>query len=327
MKMYETVALGMLAVASLCVTAGAEAAEPRQVIAFNPALGQLPESIAADENGNLYVSMGSQVARLDAARNLTTLASLPVPAGAFATGVKFGPNGQLYVAAGGFDSSLDASYVFSVSKDTGSVSVVADLDPDGFPNDLAFDAAGATFLTDSFLGAIWKIAPSGAASIWLSDPLLQGNPNAPTLGLPFGANGIAFDRLKRTLYVSNLDLGAILQIRVLPNGAPGPVEILAADPRLVGADGIALDRSGTVFVAVNAQDQLATVDRRGRVRVIAQGGLLDGPSSFAFGVAHCDRHTLFITNFAIARASGPSPETARPGILSLAVSTPGLRLP
>ncbi|HKO50975.1 MAG TPA: SMP-30/gluconolactonase/LRE family protein [Polyangiaceae bacterium] len=327
MGIHGAFAIGALAVGVLFSTARAEAAVPEQVLALDPALGQLPESMAVDDRGNFYLSMGSQVAKVSPSLAVTTLATLPIPAGGFATGVKFGPRGDLFVAAGAFDPSLDSSYVFKVDKRTGSVAVVADLDPDGFPNDLAFDDSGAIFLTDSALGVIWKVRQGGAASIWLSDPLLQGNPNGSALGIPFGANGIAFDQKKRKLYVSNTDLGAILEIRVLPSGAPGDVEVFAADSRLVGADGIAFDRSGTLYVAVNTQDRLAAVDKRGRVSVVAQAGLLDGPSSLAFGVGHCDRHTLFLTNFAISRASGSQPGVPNPGILSVRVSTPGLPLP
>jgi sugar lactone lactonase YvrE len=96
---------------------------------------------------------------------------------------------------------------------------------------------------------------------------------------------------------------------------------------LVGADGLAMDRSGTLYVAVNTQDQLATVDKRGRITVLTSGAPLDGPSSLAFGIAPCERHSLFITNFAISRASGAKPGTPNPGLLSLRVSTPGLELP
>jgi len=327
MRIHETFALGAFVVGLLVSTARAEAAVPEQVLALDATLGQLPESLAVDERGNFYLSLGSQVAKVSASLGVTTLATLPIPTGGFATGVKISPRGDLFVAAGAFDPALDSSYVFKVDKRTGSVAVVADLDPDGFPNDMAFNDAGATFLTDSALGVIWKIPQGGPASIWLSDPLLPGNPNAAAFGAPFGANGIAFDQKKKTLYVSNTDLGAILQIRVLPNGAPGDVEVFAADAELVGADGIAFDRSGTLYVAVNTQDQLATVDKRGRVSIVAHGGLLDGPSSLAFGVAACDRHTLFSTNFAISRASGTQPGVPNPGILALRVSTPGLPLP
>jgi sugar lactone lactonase YvrE len=327
MRIHETLALGALAVGLLFSTARAEAAVPEQVLALDPTLGQLPESMAVDEHGNFYLSMGSQVAKVSPSLQVTTLATLPIPAGGFATGVKFSPRGDLFVATGAFDPALNASFVFEVDQRTGSVAVVTALDPDGFPNDMAFDDAGATFLTDSALGVIWKIPRGGAASIWLSDPLLQGNPNAPAFGAPFGANGIAFNQNKKTLYVSNTDLGAILEIHLSRSGAPGDVLVFAADSRLVGADGIAFDRSGTLYVAVNTQDRLAAVDKKGRVSVVAQGGLLDGPSSFAFGVAPCDRHTLFSTNFAISRASGTQPGVPNPGILSLRVSTPGLSLP
>ena len=324
MKIYGIIGAGALLVATLFTARGADAATPELVRAFDPTLGQLPESMATDSAGNFYLSMGSQVVKVDTSLSLTTLAALPVPAGVFATGVKFAPDGSLFVATGGFDPALDGSFVFSVDPSSGAVSVVTSMDPDGFPNDLAFDDDGATFVTDSFLGAIWKVT-DGVATIWLQDPLLEGNPDAPPLGTAFGADGIAFDRTKRNLYVTNLDFGAILKIRVRHDGQPGDVEVFAADSRLVGADGIAFDRAGTLYVAVNSQDSVATIDRRGRLRVIAQGGVLDGPSSFAFGVAPCDRHTLFITSFAIARASsGGDPH---PGIVSLRVRTPGLSLP
>jgi sugar lactone lactonase YvrE len=326
MHIHETLALGLLALGASIVTAPAEAAVPQQVVALDPALGQLPESMAVDSSGNFYVSIGSQLAKIDASHTVAMLAALPVPGGS-ATGVKFAPNGKIYVATAAFDPGADASHVFSVDKNTGAIGVVADFNPDGFPNDLAFDAAGATFVTDSALGAIWKIPSGGAPSVWLSDPLLQGNANAPVFGVPFGANGIVFDRTKRTLYVANTDLGAVLEIELTPSGSPGSVEVFAAAPSLVGADGLAMDRSGKLYVAVNTQDQLATIDRHGNVSVLAQGGLLDGPSSFAFGVGPCDLHKLYLTNFAIARALGLVPGTPHPGILSLRVSTPGLPLP
>jgi sugar lactone lactonase YvrE len=324
---HHTFAVGAVALGALLLTTNVEAASPQQLVALNPALGQLPESVAVDAQRNFYVSMGSQVAKIDGSYTLSTLASLPLPAGGFATGVKFAPNGSLFVASGAFDPALDASYVFSVDATTGSVSVVTALDPDGFPNDMAFDDAGTTYLTDSFLGVVWKITPGGTPSIWVSDPLLLGNASAPVLGLPFGANGIVFDRTKKKLFVANTDLGAILEIRVHANGTPGDVEVFASGPELVGADGLAMDRAGKLYVAVNGQDQLATVDKRGRITVLTSGTPLDGPSSLAFGVAHCDRHSLFISNFAISRASGAKPGTPNPGLLSLRVSTPGLELP
>jgi sugar lactone lactonase YvrE len=177
------------------------------------------------------------------------------------------------------------------------------------------------------LGRVWKIDVHGHATTWLSDPLLAGDPEHAALGQAFGADGIAFDRNKRNLYISNLDFGMILRVSVLRDGSPGAVSVFALDARLKGADGIAFDEVGTLYVAVNAQDRLATVDRRGFVTVLAEGSPLDGPSSLAFGVRRCDRHKLFLTNFAISRASGAQSGTPHPGILSLEVSHKGLPLP
>lgn len=297
------------------------------VVSFDPLLGQLPESIAQDAAGNLYVSIASTVVKVTPARVVSTLVALPVPAGVFATGVKVGPDGFLYVGSAAFDPTLAASFVWRVSLTTGAAEEVAELDPAGFPNDLAFDDDGNIYVTDPFLALIWRIDVSGEATVWLSDVAFEGNPAEPALGAPFGVDGIAFDRGDRNLYFGNLDFGTILRVRVRRDGSPGSLEVVAEDERLKGADGIAFDRAGTLYVAVNAQDRIATVDRRGRVEVVAEGGLLDGPSAFAFGVPRRDRQTLFITNFAISRAMGLQPGTPRPGILSLEVPRPGLPVP
>ena len=297
------------------------------VVSFDPTLGQLPESIAEDPAGNLYVSIAGTVVKVTPERVVSTLVALPVPAGVFATGVKLGQDGFLYVASAAFDPSLDASSVWRVSLTTGDAEEVAALDPAGFPNDLAFDDEGNIYVTDPFLAQIWRVDVSGQATVWLSDPAFEGNPAEPALGAPFGVDGIAFDRGDRHLYFGNLDFGRILRVRVRRDGSPGALQVVAEDERLEGADGIAFDRAGTLYVAVNSQDRIATVDRRGRVDVVAEGGLLDGPSAFAFGVRRSERHTLFITNFAISRAMGLQTGTPRPGILALEVPRPGLPVP
>lgn len=321
--------ISLLIATWLAFTPGfARASTPSSVIAFDPLQGQLPESIAADRFGNLYVSIGSTVVKVDAAAHVTTLASLPTPAGTFATGVKFGPDGALYVASGSFDPTLDVAAVWRVSPTTGDTTLVASLAAGGFPNDIAFDRRGRLYVTDSFLGRIWRIDQQGNASVWLSHPALDGNPAAPVLQLhEFGANGITFDESKHTLYVSNLDFGAILTIPLTRDGSPGELEVAAQSPLLEGADGIAFDSSGTLFVAVNWQDRIAKVDRAGNVETVVEGAPLDGPSGLAFGVRPCDRHTLYISNFAVNRAFGTQAGTPHPGILALPVQRPGLLLP
>src|SRR5215468_10325429 len=60
------------------------------VLNFNPALGQLPESITADGNGNIYASnVSGAVQKIDpATQSFTTIATVTLPAGANLTGIK-----------------------------------------------------------------------------------------------------------------------------------------------------------------------------------------------------------------------------------------------
>jgi sugar lactone lactonase YvrE len=247
--------------------------------------------------------------------------TLPLPIAAL--GVKVGPDGCVYNASTSL-SATPGAYVWRLCS--GSVEAFAELDQSGAPNDLAFDDDGSLFVTDPLLGEIWKIDPAGNAAVFLQHPLLAGDPTDPALIFrQVGVNGIAFDKHHRHLYVSNTDQGTILRIDLR---APTPVpEVFARDARLRGADGIAFDRSGDLFVAVNKTDTLASVDKRGRVHLLLRGGPLDAPSSLAFGATHRDEHTLYTMSSAFSRTLGFQSGTPAPALLTLRVATPGLPLP
>src|SRR5262250_2239940 len=100
-KLYSVFVLSAL----ITVAVGAAVATPSSlsvVAVFDPSLGQLPESVTADAEGNFYLSMANTVRKLTPDGTLSLFAQLPIPAGTFALGVKFGPDGDLYVASGGF---------------------------------------------------------------------------------------------------------------------------------------------------------------------------------------------------------------------------------
>jgi len=179
-------------------------------------------------------------------------------------------------------------------------------------------------VTDPFLGALWKIDTAGHAMVFLSDPLFAGDPVNPAFtGQPFGIDGIAFDKDGQALVVANLDHGRIMRIDL--DACPPRPEVLVADPRLKGIDGIALDRRGTLYAAVNTQNRVATVDKHGAVSILVEGSPpFDSPSSFAFGTGKDDKRTLFVSNFAIVNSLAGQP--GHPGIVSLPVQTPGLPL-
>jgi sugar lactone lactonase YvrE len=305
----------------------ASAEELRQVATFDPSLGELPESIATDARGSFFLTMGNTVRELTADGVLTVLATLPLPAGASTAGVALDGDGDLFVVSGAFAPDPLAPRLWKIAR-SGAFEVVATFPPESFPNDLVLDDAGSIFVTDSFLGRVWKVDCAGQLTVWLSSPALLGNPAAPVLPVhALGANGIAFDAAKRNLFIGNLDAGQIFRVAIGHHGLPGPLEVFAADARLQGADGIAFDRRGTLYVGVDIRDRIATIDRHGRVEVVAEGGLLDGPSSLVFGTTRRTRKTLFISNFAIGRALGIVPGVPHPGVVALPVPEPGLPLP
>jgi sugar lactone lactonase YvrE len=238
-------------------------------------------------------------------------------------GVKVGPEGYIYVAVASFNPALSVSSVWRVSPDGQDVNQFVSLPADSIPNDLVFDPQGNLYLTDSAKGQIWKIDQAGHAQIWFSHPLLLGNSTQPVAGSPLGANGIAFDRFRRHLYVANTDYGRIVRIG-FRQGRPHGIEVVATSDLLMGADGIAFDVLGDLYVAVNAADRIAVVSPFGTVSSLVEGAPLDAPSSLVFGARCSDRRTLYVTNFAIMRVNGLKPGTPQPSLASLPVLLPGL---
>lgn len=278
-----------------------------------------PESVTTDGHGNLYLSQAATILRRDAHGNTSVFGTLPLPI--FALGVKVGRDGCVYNASTSL-SDVNGAFVWRLCS-ANSIELFAELDQTGAPNDLAFDHAGNMFVTDPVLGRIWKITPGGTPSVFADDPLLDGTPDDPALKFrALGANGIAFDAHERFLYVSNTDQGSIVRIPMF--GAPTP-ELFAEDPMLRGSDGIAFDRTGTLFVAVNGLDSLATVDRRGDVELLASGAPLDGPSSLVFSAEH-GKDTLFVVSSAFSRTFGFETGTPMPALLATRARAPGLPL-
>jgi sugar lactone lactonase YvrE len=293
---------------------------------FDPAQGELPESVTIDDGGNLYLSMSNTVRKRTPDGQLSLFGTLPLSGGVFALGVKVGPDGCVYTVSTSLNAEVAGAFVWKICS-PGNVEMVTTLNRDGHPNDLAFDDDGNLYVTDPLLGVVWKVLPDGTASIWLSDPLLQANFASPVLGaLPVGVDGIAFDKQKSTLYLSNLDFGRILCVP-FQDGNPGIVSIFAEDPLLVGSDGIAFDNADDLYVAVNFNDRLVVLDHQARISVLAEGPPLDGVSSLVFGTRPHDQRTLYITSSAFARAFGIQPGTPHPALLKADVQNKGLPLP
>ncbi|MDB4977723.1 MAG: hypothetical protein JWN48_6064 [Myxococcaceae bacterium] len=313
----------LFALSSVVATAHAEA--PVLVRAFDASVGEVPESISFGVDGNLYISVGNAVRRLTPEGALEVWGTLPIT-GAFALGVKVGPDGCVYNASTSLDADVAGAFVWRICEQ-GEVEQYAALDPKGGPNDLAFDEYGNLFVTDPILGKIYKVDQAGSVSVWLDDPLLKGEPADPALVFSQqGVNGIAFDKNGNNLFVGNLDFGRILAIKIKHKDEAGSISVVAEDPALRGADGIAFDEKGTLYVAVGAQRQLVSVDKHGSVNVVSQDSLLHGPSSVAFDTAGEARNELYIADSDFLKAFGIQPGPAEPNLVKLRAAEAGLPL-
>lgn len=327
---YHHSFLQICAIGALALTSAVPEAAAAGLSLFrdlDAAQGELPESITIDPMGNLYATMGPTVRKITPWGQMSVLATLPVPAGVLAAGLKFGEDGDLYVATGSLSPVPPAAFVWRVTPG-GVVSEFVALDPEGFPNDIAFNDDNELFVTDPLLGLIWKIDPQGQPEVWLADPAFEGNVDDPYLVLSyFGVDGIAFDKKKDNLYVGNLDYGRILRVPVDCDGEPGDVEVWVDDfDALAGADGIAFDDKGKLFVAVNGQDRLVSIDKHRNLEILGEGGLLDAPSAVVFGQSPWNKKTLYVSSFAITRAFGIFPGEPQPALLKLPVKHKGLPL-
>lgn len=325
--MHRTISAAFISAGCLFASVsahGGESSTPRVLAAY--AIGDVPESLTVAANGDIFYSNGNTIWKRTSKGDESVFSTLPIPV--FALGVKVGPDGCVYNTSVSLDPTIPGAFLWK-SCIAGSIAqAFATLDQQGGPNDLAFDDEGNAFVTDPFLGKVWKVTPEGDATVWLSHPLLEGNYDSPyLLFAPQGVNGIAFDEGKRHLYLGVLDYGRIVRVPMEPNGQAGAPTIFAADAKIQGADGIAFDEDGQLFVAVNGQNKLVRISPQGRIEVLVDKGL-DSPSSLAFGRRNPgERHKLYIANSAFMRTFGLQPGAPAPAILKATLRSDGLALP
>lgn len=276
---------------------------------FDPAKGEWPTGMAADERGNLYVALVGlgQIRRLAPDGSATVFATLPAPGrqtSASTLGLAFDAAGHLYVTRSSTDAAIHG--VWRISPDGKAIDRFAALPP-GFPNALTFDKSGALYVSDSAHGQmrIWRIDPAGRATLWKNDGRRDGLEPTSASGAAFGSTGIAFDQSGKNLYVAGTDQGRILRIPLNADGTAGESAIFVESEQLVGADGIAFDTDHGLYVAVNRADRIARISSQGCIDVIAEGKPLQYPASIAFGSGK-DQGILFVANLAVMERHGLS---------------------
>jgi sugar lactone lactonase YvrE len=214
------------------------------------------------------------------------------------------------------------------------ITVVGTFSSGGGPEDMAFDAQGDLYTSDSNLGLIYRIRPGSRVAELVVGPAGSGAPisdnglfaqRAPGLA----PNGLVFSRDFGTLYAANTDTDAVIALDVDPDGDitgnarvfaryPNPdlelfptgfESIIGPDTRfgatattpLNGPDGLALDARGNVWAASVFGDNVTVLDgltghadRMLGSSQPTQGGLLNAPASITFH-GRC----VYVTNLGI----------------------------
>jgi sugar lactone lactonase YvrE len=309
-------------------------------------------------DGRLYVAeRGSPcvVRRIDPQTQTSAVVG-EVHAACSPSGVAFGPDGRLYITGIGSGQSE----IWALTPGDASSEAVPFATGVPQANGIAFDRAGNLWASDGNLrkGIVYRVGPEGGAGVEMFriPPLTNasgiGRQNATVQGgtaraQDIVANGIAFTPDGDVL-VADTARGAIWKVQLDVGGNPtSPTgcdptytadtlcldDVLVEHPYLEGADGIALDRAGRIWVDANERQAIAVVEKDGTVteffRNPVVGGLrnagpLETPTSpFLLGKTLC-------TTSSNGNRRDNFPPAANNGTVACMdqpLDTPGLPLP
>lgn len=255
------------------------------------------EGLTGDQFGNLYtagVGNPCPVWRINLANpSLVVVGNLSAPC--FPLGIALNDLGDLFVA----NAADGTIYTFTPNSAAPPTAVAF---ATGFPgsNGIAFDRNGNLFVSDGTTGQgrVWKITPGAVVTEAFRIPPMR---NSTALGGMVGgsgvgreinnvsqltsqpqdivANGLAFTK-EGDLLVTDTARGAIWKVEFDRRGnlksetGCDPTltantlclsNVFVAHPVLEGADGIALDRAGNMWVDANERNAVGVVTKDGRV--------------------------------------------------------------
>lgn len=308
----------LVAITVLSLTAAASADYVVETLAvFEPP--NVPEGIAVDQAGNIYMSMP-----------LTGEIRKRVPDGTVSSlgMTATGPLGLAVDQSGAIHAALMSGFPPPTPPNTethgiwkmsphGAAQRLATLSVDTFPNDVAIGESGQMFVSDSTQGKIYRVSLQGDVEEWFADPLLLGDPATDAFVGPIGANGLAL--VGSDLFVNNTTRGSIIRIPLEPDGGSGTAEVALEDPLLWGADGLAADDRGNLYVANVLQDTILLITPNGAIETLADiDDGLSSPASLGFGPSQ-DNDLFFVNSSFAAVFFGGAP---RPSLMKVVVPEP-----
>ena len=257
-----------------------------------------PEGIAASPDGLLYAAgLSGNVCVYTLDGTLTRV--IPIASGHALLGELLVAGQGLFIADN--NGNFSGGRVIRVDPRSGAITELAS--GFGAPNAITQDHRGTLYVSDSFMGAIFTVAPSGGGkTLWKQDELLR-----PHGFPPFGANGVAFDRTESFLYVANTADDRVLRIAVNADGSAGAISIFAdgttinattgTTHALDGADGIQFDAVGNLYVCANQANEIQVLSPSGALFARFSGTGSDAMDFPASPIFH--ERGLYIANLAL----------------------------
>ena len=288
------------------------------------------ESITADRNGMLYLAdrVSGNILRVDPKAPVPVVVARIEPrevqgkrVNADPSGLVFDAQGDLFIAIGSFAEVVRVRAADLNPAKPGVAQTWATGTPGA--NGVAFNRQGDLFVSGGASGVVFRIAASGGAA----QPAVQIEKFVRTLPdgktqQPIVANGLAFDA-QGVLHIADTARGALWKVATGSDGKAAAPVLLVQNVLLEGADGMAFDRAGRLWVASNELNALVAVTPAGAVQLIARNTSV-GPLEFPAAVVFVgDR--AYVANFDVPRRDNldASGTTARDGVgASIVVITP-----
>jgi sugar lactone lactonase YvrE len=308
-----------------CASMGPQATTPSILVDLDPASTErtvIIESITADRNGVLFVAdrVSGNVMRIDpkkpqpvvvgrvGARQVNGQNTMPNPAG-----MAFNAQGDLLIAAGAFGEIVRIRAAELDPARPGTAQTFATGVPGA--NGVDFDRQGRLYVSGGASGIVFRVGPNGGAAenVATVDRFNRTLPDGRTQQA-IVANGLAVDAAG-VVHVADTARGAVWRIAIGSDGRAQRPVLWVQNAALEGADGLAFDARGQLWVAVNELNALVRISPSGELKVVARNdaaGPLEFPAALVFV-----GDTGYVANFDTPRRDNldaGSTSTARAGI-------------
>jgi sugar lactone lactonase YvrE len=284
---------------------GSQGSKVSILVDLDPASAErtyIVENITADKQGRLYLPdrVTGNVLRVDpkspkpvAVARIAAREIQGKKVNADGAGLEFNQQGDLFIASGPFSEIVRIKGADLDPQKPGAAQTFA-TGTEG-ANGIAFDKQGNLYVGGGRNGKIYRVGPGGGTAQVVAEieTYTRTLPDGKTQQM-IVANGVAFDA-KGILYVTDTARGAVWKITIGADGKAGKPALLAQSPLLEGADGLAFDRSGKLWVVANERNALVAVTPDGKVAEVAKNDS-KGPLEFPSGIVFAG-DTGYISNF------------------------------